>query len=410
MKKFRKKNGITLIALVITIIVLLILAGISIAMLTGDNGILKKATTAKEENTKASAEEKVKIAVYGSYNVEGKIDATELKQNLNNVEGIDKTTTNIKRLPATVICDGYEVTINGTLDGQKLEPGEIVTGKNEKYTKNGTAVIPVGFAIVPELDDVSEGLVISDVANDTENQGNQFVWIPVTDMSKFVRKDGYYNNNLQTMVSNGDCQEPLASGGYDKEVEEYNAMKKSIEENKGFYVGRYETGKDESKNAVVKKDKPVYTNIKWGNSMIDSTGGAVEIARNFAKEKGYTNVTSTLIYGLQWDVIMQFIDNNYMDGECSETSYLRNSIGKGNCGTGHQITTGSNENYKMKNIYDMAGNAWEWTMEASGNSFRVIRGGDCINVGSYYPVSNRFGGYTPDERYATVSLHPALYL
>ena len=143
-------------------------------MLTGDNGILKKATTAKEETTKASAEEKVKIAVYGSYNTEGKIDATELKKNLNNLEGIDKTTTNIKKLPATVICDGYEVTINGTLDGQKLEPGEIVTGKNEKYTKNGTAVIPVGFAIVPELDDVSEGLVISDVANDIENQGNQY--------------------------------------------------------------------------------------------------------------------------------------------------------------------------------------------------------------------------------------------
>ena len=128
-------------------------------------------------------------------------------------------------MPATVICDGYEVTINGTLDGQKWEPGEIVTGKNEKYTKNGTAVIPVGFAIVPELDDVSEGLVISDVANDTE-------------------------------------------------VEDYNKMKKSVEENKGFYIGRYETGIDENNKAVVKKDKPVYNNIKWGNSMTDSAGGA----------------------------------------------------------------------------------------------------------------------------------------
>ena len=177
-------NGITLIALVITIIILLILAGISIAMLTGDNGILNKATTAKEETTKASAEEKVKIAVVGSYNTEGKINKTELKKNLDNVEGIDKTTTNIKSLPSTVICDGYEVEITGSLEGG-LEIGKIVTGSNKEYENNGTAVIPVGFAIVPNLDDVSEGLVISDVANDTENIGNQFVWIPVPEINDF---------------------------------------------------------------------------------------------------------------------------------------------------------------------------------------------------------------------------------
>ena len=85
MKKSRKNNGITLIALVITIIVLLILAGISIAMLTGDNGILKKTTK------QTSAEEKVKIAVYGSYDISGNINIDELNSNLENVEGIDKS-------------------------------------------------------------------------------------------------------------------------------------------------------------------------------------------------------------------------------------------------------------------------------------------------------------------------------
>ena len=91
MKKSRKNNGITLIALVITIIVLLILAGISIAMLTGDNGILKKATTAKNTTNQTSAEEKVKIAVYGSYDISGNINIDELNSNLENVEGIDKS-------------------------------------------------------------------------------------------------------------------------------------------------------------------------------------------------------------------------------------------------------------------------------------------------------------------------------
>ena len=379
-------------------------------MLTGDNGILNKATTAKEETSKASAEEKVKIAVYGSYNTSGKIDKTELKKNLDNVEGIDKTTTNIEKLPAIVVCDGYEVTITGKLEVVMAKPGEIVTEANKEYEKNGTAIIPVGFAIVPGLDDVLEGLVISDVANDTENQGNQFVWIPVTDMSKFKIKDGYESNNLQTYISSEASEEPLTTGGYNTEVEEYEEMKKSVEKNKGFYIGRYEAGKDENGKAVVKKDKTVYINIPWGTSMTNTAGGAVELAKNFATEQGYTNVTSTLIYGVQWDATLQFIDNNYIEGTVDETSYVRDSTGKGNY-TGTLINTGSNENYKMKNIYDMAGNAWEWTMEAH-RSYRVIRGGDYINSGLRYPSSNRFAGYnyTPDLAYATACFRPALYL
>lgn len=59
----KKQNGITLIALVITIIVLLILAGVSIAMLTGNNGILTKAKDSKTKTIEAEASEAVKIAV-----------------------------------------------------------------------------------------------------------------------------------------------------------------------------------------------------------------------------------------------------------------------------------------------------------------------------------------------------------
>ena len=361
-------NGITLIALVITIIILLILAGISIAMLTGDNGILNKATTAKEETTKASAEEKVKIAVVGSYNTEGKINKTELKKNLDNVEGIDKTTTNIKSLPSTVICDGYEVEITGSLEGG-LEIGKIVTGSNKEYENNGTAVIPVGFAIVPNLDDVSEGLVISDVANDTENIGNQFVWIPVPEINDFRK----IVNGIEDVF----FLEPYGNES-STEVKEYNAMKDSVEKNKGFYIGRYETGKDENNKVVIKKNKPVYNQIKWGNTMTDATEGAVCLARKFAEENEYTSVTSTLCYGVQWDAIMQFIDEKYISGECNEDSYVINKNGKGNY-DGSIINTGSNEAYQMKNIYDMAGNVWELTMEVLNlnveQSLRVCRGG-----------------------------------
>ena len=83
-----KNRGITLIALVITIIVLLILAGVSIAMLTGENGILTQATNAKEETTKAEEEEKIKLAVTGSSISDNglieMIDETSFKQELQN--------------------------------------------------------------------------------------------------------------------------------------------------------------------------------------------------------------------------------------------------------------------------------------------------------------------------------------
>ena len=61
MKNFRKNQGITLIALVITVIVLLILAGVTIATLTGDNGILTRAQQAKNETEQAEKEEKEKL-------------------------------------------------------------------------------------------------------------------------------------------------------------------------------------------------------------------------------------------------------------------------------------------------------------------------------------------------------------
>ena len=82
LKEERNTNkGITLIALVITIIVLLILAAVSIATLTGENGILTKARTAKKETDEATAIEKVKVAVMGSYNERGILESEELKSN-----------------------------------------------------------------------------------------------------------------------------------------------------------------------------------------------------------------------------------------------------------------------------------------------------------------------------------------
>jgi hypothetical protein len=278
-----------------------------------------------------------------------------------------------------------------------VTPGEIVKGGNKEYSKNGIAVIPEGFAIVSGRDDVSQGLVISDDAGDTEvnsnnivANGNQFVWVPVTNMTNFKPIEGYYNGSLEGKLSK--CSEPFKNG-YSTEVAEYNTMRQSIEKNQGFYIGRYEAGKDADGNLVIKKNSPVYNNVKWGSSISSITGGAVELSKKFTNGKSYQgNVTSTLVYGIQWDATLQFFDGNYVTGICDENSYVRDSTGKGHYESESSITTGSNENYKVKNIYDMAGNLWEWTMETYNSDRRVVRGGSFQNTGNSVPASNRSVG------------------
>ena len=119
----------------------------------------------------------------------------------------------------------------------------------------------------------------------------------------------------------------------------------------------------------------MYNYIGWSNSddMKVETGGAVQKSKEFASVNNYTSVTSTLIYGVQWDAIMQFIDPGYKDENGKLTSFVANSTGKGNY-TGSLLQTGSSSEYAVKNIYDLAGNVAEWTMESFYDYNRVCRG------------------------------------
>lgn len=127
-----RNKGITLIALVITIIVLLILAGVTIATLTGDNGILTQASKAKDKTTEADAIERVQVEVLGSYGTDGTIDKDQLNKNLGNIEGLMLGETKfgedniIESLPATVTLNGYDIVINANGGVEKIP--EIVAG------------------------------------------------------------------------------------------------------------------------------------------------------------------------------------------------------------------------------------------------------------------------------------------
>ena len=211
MEKFRKKifkstKGITLIALVVTIIILLILAGVSIAMLTGNNGVLIQAKSAKENTRVGEVQEKVKLAAQAALtaNLGNGIEKEKFQEELNNMftqgeqVGLEYDETNKKY---TVTVDKYEVEVSnmgavGEAKEATIQAKLTLTYKNteQKAGENVASVvdknvpIPTNFYYVGGTKDT--GVVISDNRSD-ENQGvdsnlsgNQFVWVPVNQNQK----------------------------------------------------------------------------------------------------------------------------------------------------------------------------------------------------------------------------------
>ena len=442
-EKLKGRNGITLIALVITIIVLLILAGVTIASITGENGILSKATNARDNNAKASAEERVKTEVLGSYGSDGKLSLDDLNNNLKNVDGLKYNEkkiaddNKIESLPATVNVDGYDVVINadGSVSKKNNNGGKTLeeAKSDDMLTKNDDTEItvddkivkiPAGFKVADDSGTtIDEGIVIED------SEKNQFVWVPVSKenfATEFVRREGYWMGCLDNIIS--DCGEANAKGENEKVTETETTKKEaikmyaSVERNEGFYIARYEAGK-EGENVVSKKGADVYNKISWsanGDNMQETTGitgGAVELSRNFANAKNYKTVTSTLIYGVQWDAVMKWMEN-VNNPNVEGKTYIQDSTGMGwygdNSGgnpqkTGIDIGEENKGSNQVKKIYDLAGNVFEWTMESYDTSCRVLRGGDYYGTGSTYPVSYRNYNF-PSNSFSRVGFRPTLFL
>ena len=162
-------------------------------------------------------------------------------------------------------------------------------------------------------------------------------------------------------------------------------MYNSVTLNKGFFVARYEASQG-TNGVESKQGKTPWVVIPWGTSMseIGTTGAVFQSQQMYTGKTGY-DVTSTLIYGIQWDAIMQWIDSAYKTDSCVTTgnnkSFVANSNGKGYYGQSDKTSTGSSAEYAVKNIYDLAGNVSEWTMEAYDTNKRSYRGGECSKIG-----------------------------
>ena len=376
-----KNKGITLIALVITIIILLILAGISISALT-NQGLFKNAKTAQKETEKAEAEQGQRLNEYED----------EINKYLENE---DENTKAFKEKVGKVLS---------TTDNTEL-----------KDAKNNKIVVPAGFKIVEGATTVDKGIVIEDVT-ETATKGSQFVWIPVGTITKADGTTttitlGRYDFDSTTGV------ESAYSGGYVEEdandsttiqkkgntiAKNITNFKNSVAQNGGYYIGRYEartaTARSAKDNALTQITEKGTENVYNYVTQLQ----AAELSQNMYTSDKFT---SDLMNSYAWDTAIVFIQKCGTNNKYSR----QNSFNTALLQTGTNSLTDTSKIDVQCNIYDMASNIEEWTTETSDFSILpcVYRGGLC-NYSLYY-ASNRGNNNTSGSS-ANIGFRPLLYL
>ena len=393
--------------MVVTIVVLLILAGISLNLVLGQNGIISRAQDARNQTAE------------GQVNTEKAVNA--LTDEMEDLISENENSGNGSN------------TGNGGNSGGGSSGG---SGSSQTTVEN--VVIPEGYYYVGGTK--AKGIVISDNVADKELDkgkedvrrdlsGNQWVWVPVETPSSLyttvdagqalagstgVKTTKYTNSAIISGITRGlpgdesSFREPdiltysddinYATAGFsslanmaENMKSDYEEMIASLEKYKGFYIGRYElTANGEKTGATL-------TNTNWYTLYKNCTTLAVG-----------SKVKTRMIWGLQWDATCNWLDSSGFSITDSSTwgNYSNNTAD----GHGTKQNTGYSESWKANNIYDFAGNCWELTQEANDDYYRAYRGGSFYSYGSYDPDSNR-STYSPTGSGSNIGgSRPTLYL
>ena len=429
----KKNKGITLVALVVTIVVLLILAGVSINLVLGDNGIIAKAQEAKTKQAEASE---------------------------NDLKGMNGLVSEMEGALAG----------NGGAGG-KTEPETVPYLPSDDFHYDTST-------------SVDTGLIIAD------SNGNEYVWVVVprtttvyatTGLGKTTFTDADYTsieNDLKEYTktyrgstSYSDVYYPDDKNvGWFADATVYNNLKnsmlKSVYENGGFYVGRYEAGIDTTtgtnrtsntdKNSDGKYTMPSTTPVTKADAYPYTYVTRTQ-AQNLASNVNSGTKTSSLMFGVQWDLVLAFMHNK---GNIEDSTLTSNSTTIGNyynstfdlnrgkyaqCGqlgntwknfdsaldsivvsnettgkmkkteqnsykNGILLTTGGTEQSKVMNIYDIAGNVYEWTLEKTPNTYEpcVTRGGLFNDTGSYRPAAEH-GGSSSGHSFYSIGFRVSIF-
>ena len=337
-------------------------------------------------------------------------------------------------------------------DTSKVTPVESADGV--------TVPVPIGYTASSASGEtsVNDGFVIYEgtgAVNDgnvstAKTSRNQFVWIPVDNISQIANQtsgtDANDRQNYQGKLYNFSTagateksnygqgttsyREPdvvTGSSGTDYDgsstylsilglssssefktqlQEEFNEMIESVDTYGGFYIGRYETG-----NLVASANtKPVV--VKGNNSISDVNW--YYMYQNSKLIGANSNVVSTMIWGSMWDRALIWLtetgDKTYSDlMNSSSWGNYRDSEGAAATNSGSKQPTGTNDAWQANNIYDLAGNVYDWTIEASSADYRVFRGGNYRILGSNIPASVR-GNRTPSYTVSSGGSRSALFV
>ncbi|MDO5557407.1 MAG: SUMF1/EgtB/PvdO family nonheme iron enzyme, partial [Clostridia bacterium] len=502
-------NGITLIALIITIVIMLILAGITINLTLGENGIFLKAKDAKQNYEIASLKDQIqmdlsnaetKLLINGGTVTNGQIAATLSKYgtvNFGTGDDINKVTGFTVNGRFTAIEDVWSGVqeVKWSINGENKNVNAVLD------TEGVAVPVPTGFHYVGGT--VDTGVVISDNESDKDKyrtyssvpsgysyendidgdettvayllEGNQFVWVPVTGgienaRSDFCTNKNYYGNFADCIdVFDAEYRdgtathrtEPTRTLSFDNDsstLANYDAMKTSVNNYGGFYVARYEASTSDFAGNSGKTSGATAGNVlsKANGKPWDAINQAEAKAKCEAMYNDSSSVKSLLMSSYTWDATLSFIQNkgdkknvskdsttwgNYFNrrGVKDKITFTGNYINAtwswGTIGTFNsnntwtngtdvssaemsnylKLGTGTSESTKANNIYDIAGNLWEWTTEISNTAGsnvnnRVLRGGSCYDHGSDRVASHRFGNDSVTDAYTSVGFRPQLFI
>ena len=418
----KRERGITLIALVVTIVVLLILAGVSINALFGNNGIIEKAKEAQNKMDKATENDQKEINELTNW-LDNQVNGTT-GGGTTGEDDNPSTTPKISRLIGTVVDKNTKA--------EDAYGNKITIPKGFKVLANGTAKESASYTYSGDnIPAVQDGIVIE---NGTD--GNQFVWVPVGTIKnknnttntitlgryEFDSNTGALKSNTPVQVASVEnCTQEVTINTNYKELSVFragnsatdstaqNATARNLEEfisttlaNGGYYIARFEASGTASK-ITSKYNQTVLGNITQPN--------AAKAAREMygeIKENNKLVYASDLVNSYAWDTAIVFIQTYSV-----KTDYASHNESET---TGKFTATGKN-NDKYCNIWDMSGNAFEWTTEYSTNSVGssfypcVFRGGYCNTDGgeAKYCTSDRSDYLTTDSD-STSGLRPLLYV
>ena len=395
------EDGITLIALVVTMILILILAGVSVSVLTGQNGVLKRATEAKEKVETSQKEEKDKLIEMEAI---GQAAGTAITNPSSYGENPNAQATTDGAGKYFALPDGATY-ITGTVN-----TGVVVEIKGSEFVW-----VPVDDVVL----DTSRDDELPKSAEEGTSSGKTYTPMAVKIgndykgiLYDFSGSNGYlkYPSNENYQGSSTDYREPdivtIYDGGSSDTVEgkitlnkltlEYNTTIESVLKYKGFYVARYEAGLDANNNIVFKNASVRENNVITADASNGETNTWYGL---YKKIKTFTTdgdkFVSSMIWGSQYDAMMNWMaKNNKTVGTANSSIHNDSKI------------TGSKNTDVINNVFDLYGCHREWTLEAYSHNFRVRRGGYSEIDDS--PARNSYG--SPCDTYVSYSSRATLII